>query len=177
MMIVKLSDGSTQISQNMSRDVLYEKIMQLPLRSVKHLEFRGHASPSSMEIFDSPQFQIKYSPMRGNKGLRFNVGNSVFLKYNATDKLIPGRPTQTVSLAGMLRERMAPGGCVYLNGCNTAYDGLFSDGRDYNKNICQDLSRQLPGVVVAGNRGVALSFNIEWFVFGITRRYLGGAEL
>jgi RHS repeat-associated protein len=85
------------------------------------------------------------------------------------------------SLSGLLKPKLSVDANIQLNGCNTAREWTSSS----NENIAKQLSHELPGVSVTGNRGFGIGnemsnplnrdqyirFGQENHAVGITRTY------
>ncbi len=82
------------------------------------------------------------------------------------------------SIADFVRTKLAPDSVIELNGCNTAREGLFGFKTGGGENITKQLSRELPGTTVIGNKGGALGNDLwrkggETKAFGFKRKYHG----
>ena len=132
-------------------------INSLGNNSIKYIEIRGHGERYSIEAFGE------------NDNLFTSEGGSRIRVFDEDKK-------ETVDFATLLETKMVPKGEIYLNGCLTGYNGLFSNDGSLYKNISEVLSNQLPDVYISGNRGVGMSVKFRWGAFGFKRTYYNGKE-
>lgn len=131
-------DGSLNLVINPSNKVLRNVISTYAPGTIKSIEIVGHGGPPGITV----------GPGSDGDGI-------------VSDKSIQGGKAvysdDLSSFPDSIRDKMAPGGTVLLNGCNTASYPFVYD----HENITQQVSSELPGVVVTGNHGFALTNEVS----------------
>ena len=146
--IIRDKKGRTTILKNPSLDKFRSTIQKMGEECIQELTIYDHGWVNVMHI-------------TGNKEGVY-VGPDGRVLFDDTNQ----------PFSDLLGNKMSSDGTIYLSGCFTAYDGVWTDN-----NISKALSEELPGVTVKGNRGAA--FGVEsgaTWNFGISRSYKKSAR-
>ena len=153
---IKTPKGETKLVDP-RLDTLVTKIKEQEAYSITELQITDHGSRTKMDC----------------------DGEGSGMTWDAGDKASSVSFTDGFGgVADLLRDRMAKDSTIYLNGCLTASEPLWSAG----ENISRQLSRELPGVNVKGNVYPAVGNEITpWYLgvkkplirFGKSTRVLG----
>ena len=146
--IIIRSQDQECVLHNPSQDEFKNAIRSFRDRSIAELIIYSHGCIGVMEYGGTSGDQLSVT----SNGVVFDDGERF------SDYLIP---------------KMGQDGRVVLSGCLTAYDGLLCNY--FGENISSALSRDMPGVPVTGNKGLAIGspFRSTWNV-GIRRTYRNG---
>ncbi len=142
--IISDKNGNRIILRNPTLDEFRSTVGEMPDKCIQNLTIYDHGASNVMSITgDEEGIYIAYDGR-----VLFDDTNQPF------SELLSGKMTSS--------------GVIYLSGCCTAYDGIFSKG----DNICKTLSLEMPGVTVIGHIGVAFGnrFGDTWNI-GIRRSY------
>ena len=164
---IGLESGKVIILNDPTKDEFRDTVKSLKDCSIMNIEFAGHGESEFMELEDNFL----------GEGLKVWAGKVVY--ENSKN-----------SLAEDIASKLCKDAAIYFNGCNTASEKKrFSLGWTFGSknNIAKTLSRELPGITVAGNRGFGIGneflglqffgwFGPETHVLGIPRRYVNGKE-
>ena len=153
-----LTDGTKITLIDPTIDEFRNAVASQKNSSIKKIQITGHGNSENM-LIEHGYF---------GEGLELQNGQVV---YTDTRK----------SFANGVKNKLAKDANIELDGCNTAYKGGWFSNKN---NISKQLSNELPGVTVKGNRGVGVGNELfgwkpkgwETHVGGFGRTYKNGHE-
>jgi RHS repeat-associated protein len=153
-----LTDGTKITLIDPTIDEFRNAVASQKNSSIKKIQIAGHGNSENM-LIEHGYF---------GEGLELQNGQVV---YTDTRK----------SFANGVKNKLAKDANIELDGCNTAYKGGWFSNKN---NISKQLSNELPGVTVKGNRGVGVGNELfgwnpkgwETHVGGFGRTYKNGHE-
>ena len=153
-----LTDGTKITLIDPTIDEFRNAVASQKNSSIKRIQIAGHGNSENM-LIEHGYF---------GEGLELQNGQVV---YTDTRK----------SFANGVKNKLAKDANIELDGCNTAYKGGWFSNKN---NISKQLSNELPGVTVKGNRGVGVGNELfgwnpkgwETHVGGFGRTYKNGHE-